>query len=164
MTNLAFENAMRKLGIAFGRAKVGDRYVLEMLREKGWQLGGENSGHMICLDKHTTGDGIVSGLQVLHALRASGKTLEQLASDLTLYPQVLVNVRVDRSQNLTSDSRVQSAVKEAEVRLAGRGRVLLRPSGTEPVIRVMVEGEPADLVRDLADKIADAIRQQATAA
>src|SRR5207342_2942476 len=93
MTNLAFEKAMAQLGIPFGRAKVGDRYVLEMMREKGWELGGENSGHVICLDKHTTGDGIVSALQVLHAMCASGKTLDELAGDLTLYPQVLVNVR-----------------------------------------------------------------------
>jgi phosphoglucosamine mutase len=164
MTNFGLERALAQLDIPFARAAVGDRYVLEKLHEVGWQLGGENSGHIVCLDKHTTGDGIVSALQVLHALRASGGTLDQLVSDLALYPQVLVNVRVQRGQDLTSDPRVQSAVKEAEVRLAGRGRILLRPSGTEPVIRVMVEGEAVDLVKGLADSIADTIRQQAKAA
>jgi phosphoglucosamine mutase len=164
MTNLALERALVELGIPFARAAVGDRYVLEKLYELGWQLGGENSGHILCLDKHTTGDGIVSALQVLHALRSTGLPLHQLARDLTLYPQVLVNVRVHRGQDLRSDPRVQSALKEAETQLEGRGRVLLRPSGTEPVIRVMVEGESADLVKTLADSIADTIRQQAKAA
>jgi len=164
MTNFGFERALAQLEIPFARAAVGDRYVLEKLYEVGWQLGGENSGHIICLDKHTTGDGIVSGLQVLHALRASGEPLQRLVSELTLYPQVLVNVRVERGQDLRNDPRVQSAVKDAEARLAGRGRVLLRPSGTEPVIRVMVEGEAADVVKGLADGIADTIRQQAKAA
>jgi phosphoglucosamine mutase len=164
MTNFGLERAFAGLDIPFARAAVGDRYVLEKLYEVGWQLGGENSGHIICLDKHTTGDGIVSGLQVLHALRASNADLQQLACELSLYPQVLVNVRVERGQDLRSDPRVQSAVKDAEARLAGRGRVLLRPSGTEPVIRVMVEGESAEVVRDLADGIADTIRQQAKAA
>ena len=96
MTNLAFENAMRRLGIAFGRAAVGDRYVLEMMREKGWELGGENSGHIICLDKHTTGDGIVSALQVLHAMRETRASLAELTADLVMFPQVLVNVKVPR--------------------------------------------------------------------
>ena len=164
MTNFGLERALAQLEIPFARAAVGDRYVLEKLYEVGWQLGGENSGHIICLDKHTTGDGIVSGLQVLHALRASGEPLQRLVSELTLYPQVLVNVRVERGQDLRNDPRVQSAVKDAEARLAGRGRVLLRPSGTEPVIRVMVEGEAADVVKGLADRIADTIRQQAKAA
>jgi phosphoglucosamine mutase len=164
MTNFGLEQAFAELEIPFARAAVGDRYVLEKMYEVGWQLGGENSGHIICLDKHTTGDGIVSGLQVLHALRASGEPLERLASELTLYPQVLVNVRVERGQDLRNDPHVQSAVKDAESRLAGRGRVLLRPSGTEPVIRVMVEGEVADVVKRLAEGIADTIRQQAKAA
>jgi phosphoglucosamine mutase len=164
MTNFGLEQAFAQLAIPFARAAVGDRYVLEKLYEVGWQLGGENSGHIICLDKHTTGDGIVSGLQVLHALLASGEPLDRLASELTLYPQVLVNVRVERGQDLRNDPRVQSAVKHAEAQLAGRGRVLLRPSGTEPVIRVMVEGEVADVVKGLADGIADTIRQQAKAA
>jgi phosphoglucosamine mutase len=164
MTNFGFERALAQLDIPFARAAVGDRYVLEKLYEVGWQLGGENSGHIICLDKHTTGDGIVSALQVLHAARGTAKTLEELASSLVLYPQVLVNVRVVRGQDLRSDAKVQSAVRAAEARLAGRGRVLLRPSGTEPVLRVMVEGESADLVQGLADAIADTIREQAKAA
>jgi phosphoglucosamine mutase len=158
MTNFGLEQAFAQLEIPFVRAAVGDRYVLEKLYEVGWQLGGENSGHIICLDKHTTGDGIVSGLQVLHALRASGESLERLASGLTLFPQVLVNVRVERGQDLRNHPHVQSAVKDAEARLAGRGRVLLRPSGTEPVIRVMVEGETEALVRELAETIAVPLR------
>jgi phosphoglucosamine mutase len=141
---------------------VGDRYVLELL-ERGWQLGGENSGHIICLDKHTTGDGIVSALQVLHALRAKRRPLGELLAGLRLYPQVLVNVRAERSADFRKNPLVQDAVRAAEAALTGRGRVLLRPSGTEPVIRVMVEGESADEVQDLAQAIAEAIRQQAAA-
>jgi phosphoglucosamine mutase len=158
MTNFGFERALAQLDIPFARAPVGDRYVLEKMYEVGWQLGGESSGHIICLDKHTTGDGIVSGLQVLHVLCATGKTLDQLAGELTLYPQVLLNVRVQRGQDPRGDPSVQAAVKDAESRLAGRGRVLLRPSGTEPVIRVMVEGEPEALVRELAESIAVPLR------
>jgi len=158
MTNFGLEQAFAKLGIPFARAPVGDRYVLEKLYELGWQLGGENSGHIICLDKHTTGDGIVSALQVLHVLCASGKTLDELAGDLTLYPQVLVNVRVARGEDPRGHPSVQGAVKAAETRLAGRGRVLLRASGTEPLIRVMVEGEPEGLVRELAESIAAPLR------
>ena len=165
MTNFGLESAFARDGIAFTRAPVGDRYVLEKLYEVGWQLGGESSGHLICLDKHTTGDGIVSALQVLHALRASGEPLSRLASRLTLFPQVLVNVRIARGdQDPRKDPEVQSAVRDAEAKLAGRGRVLLRPSGTEPVIRVMVEGESLDLVKALAEGIADTIRQLARAA
>lgn len=164
MTNFGLERALAEDGIAFKRAAVGDRYVLEKLYEVGWQLGGENSGHIICLDKHTTGDGIVSALQVLHALRATDKALDQLASELTLFPQVLVNVSITRGQDPRQDPHVQSALQDAEAKLAGRGRVLLRPSGTEPVIRVMVEGESLDLVKELAEEIADVIRQLARAA
>jgi phosphoglucosamine mutase len=140
------------------RAAVGDRYVLEKLHEVGWQLGGENSGHIICLDKHTTGDGMVSALQVLYALRASGSALDRLASELALYPQVLVNVRVERGVDPGQRPQVQAAIQDAKARLAERGRVLLRPSGTEPVIRVMVEGESETLVRELAESIAASIR------
>jgi len=164
MTNLGLERALEGCGISFARARVGDRYVLEKLHEVGWQLGGENSGHIICLDKHTTGDGIVSALQVLHALRASAKSLAQFTTDLTLYPQVLVNVRVERGQDPRQEPHVQAAVRQAEARLQGRGRVLLRPSGTEPVIRVMVEGESVDLVKELAEEIAGTIRRLARAA
>ena len=154
MTNLAFEQAIGRLSLPFARAKVGDRYVLEMLHEKRWFHGGENSGHILCLDCHTTGDGIVSALQVLKALRASDQSLAEAGRELTLYPQVLKNVRLADRNAWQSNAKLSSAVKAAEDRLDGRGRVLLRPSGTEPVLRVMVEGEDGDLVRDLADEIA----------
>jgi phosphoglucosamine mutase len=161
MTNLAFEKAMERLGIAFGRARVGDRYVLELMRDKGWELGGENSGHVICLDKHTTGDGIVSALQVLHAMRESGRSLAELTADLVMFPQVLVNVHVPRGFDWKTHRAIQHAQAEAERSLNGRGRVLLRPSGTEPVLRVMVEGEPKEAIQSAADSIAQAVRSAA---
>jgi phosphoglucosamine mutase len=161
MTNLAFEKAMARLGIPFGRAKVGDRYVLEMMREKGWELGGENSGHVICLDKHTTGDGIVSALQVLEAMRESGRTLAELTADLVMYPQVLLNVKVPRGFDWKEHASIKQAQKDAEKSLNGKGRVLLRPSGTEPVLRVMVEGEPRDAIESAAKSIADAVKHAA---
>jgi phosphoglucosamine mutase len=161
MTNLAFEKAMSRLGIAFGRAKVGDRYVLEMLREKGWQLGGENSGHIICLDKHTTGDGIVSALQVLDAVRESGRSLAELTADLVMYPQVLLNVEVPRGFDWKKHDSIGRAQSAAEKSLNGRGRVLLRPSGTEPVLRVMVEGEPREAIESAAQSIAAAVKKAA---
>jgi phosphoglucosamine mutase len=154
MTNLAFEQAMERLGVPFARSKVGDRYVLEMLHEKRWFHGGENSGHILCLDCHTTGDGIVSALQVLKALRASDQTLAEAGRELTLFPQVLRNVKLADRNTWQSNAKLGAAVKAAEARLDGRGRVLLRPSGTEPVLRVMVEGEDGDLVRTLAEDIA----------
>ena len=163
MTNFAFEKAMAKLGIGFARAKVGDRYVLELMREKGWPLGGENSGHIICLDKHTTGDGIVSALQVLHAMRESGKSLKQLTADLVIYPQVLVNVAVPKGFNWEKIENIKKAKSEAERSLNGKGRVLLRPSGTEPVLRVMVEGEPREAIEAAANSIADTVRRAAAA-
>jgi phosphoglucosamine mutase len=159
MTNLAFEHAMQKLGIPFSRAKVGDRYVMEQLLANGWQLGGENSGHVICLDKHSTGDGIVSALQVLHALRASGQGLAEAAADLKMYPQVLINVKVTgKAAGLLKLQAVKDAVTEAERELDGKGRVLLRPSGTEPLLRVMVEGEDGGLVKQGAERIAEVVR------
>jgi len=159
MTNLAFEHALARLKIPFARAKVGDRYVLEMLLQRHWQLGGENSGHIVCLDKHTTGDGIVSALQVLHALIETGTTLTKAAGALVLYPQVLVNVEVKKFDNPLSSPAVNRVVKEAEGALDGGGRVLLRPSGTEPVIRVMVEGRDGAKVRHWANHIAVAVRR-----
>jgi phosphoglucosamine mutase len=159
MTNLAFEKAMQRLGIPFGRASVGDRYVLEMMREKGWELGGENSGHVICLDKHTTGDGIVSALQVLHAMRDSGRSLAELTADLVMYPQVLVNVKVPRGFDWRKHAAIEKAQVDAEQSLNGKGRVLLRPSGTEPVLRVMVEGEPREAIESAADSIAQVVRR-----
>ena len=158
MTNLAVEHALGRLGIPFARARVGDRYVLELLLERGWQLGGEGSGHIICLDRHTTGDGIVSALQVLTALRESGAGLAELTGDVVLYPQVLVNVQVPRGFDFKGCAPVQSAVRDAEAGLRGTGRVLLRPSGTEPVLRVMVEGESRPEVETWAQRIADAVR------
>ncbi len=159
MTNLAFEHAMQKLGIPFVRAKVGDRYVMELLQEKGWQIGGENSGHIICLDKHSTGDGIVSALQVLHALRAQQQSLAMAAAELVMYPQVLINVRViGKAAALLDRAEVKSAAASAEADLNGKGRVLLRPSGTEPLLRVMVEGEDGALVRQCAERIAEVVR------
>ena len=158
MTNLALEQAFRRMGVAFARARVGDRYVLELMREKGWPLGGENSGHIICLDRHTTGDGIVSALQVLAALRESGQTLAEATRELVMYPQVLVNVRVPRGFDWEKDRAIAGARDAAEKSLNGKGRVLLRPSGTEPLLRVMVEGEPRQAVEAAANAIADAVR------
>jgi phosphoglucosamine mutase len=159
MTNLAFEHAMQKLGIPFARAKVGDRYVMEVLQEKKWQLGGENSGHIICLDKHSTGDGIVSALQVLCALRMKQQTLAQAAAELHMYPQVLINVKVTgKAAELLERMEVKSELAKVERVLDGKGRVLLRPSGTEPLLRVMVEGEDGGLVKQCAERIAEAVR------
>jgi len=158
MTNLAFEHALEQLGIPFLRAKVGDRYVMELLQQQGWQLGGENSGHIICLDKHSTGDGIISSLQVMHALRVNKQTLAEAAADLHMYPQVLVNVKASKTTDCINHAKVKVAVSDAEKILNGKGRVLLRPSGTEPLLRVMVEGEDGKLVRQTAEKIADVIR------
>jgi phosphoglucosamine mutase len=159
MSNLGFEHALARLGIVCGRAKVGDRYVLEMMQEKGWILGGENSGHIICLDRHTTGDGIIAALQVLAALRASNETLGQACADLTLYPQKLINVRMPAGLEWAADTGIRAAVHSAEATLDGSGRVLLRPSGTEPLLRVMVEGREAAVVLAEAEAIASAVRR-----
>ncbi|MBA4141571.1 MAG: phosphoglucosamine mutase [Nitrosospira sp.] len=161
MTNLAVENGLRKLNIPFVRANVGDRYVLALLQEKGWQLGGEGSGHIICLDKHTTGDGIISALQVLYAIRDTGKTLAELARGVTLYPQKLINVKVPKGFDSRVSLAIRAAQAEAERDLNGGGRVLLRASGTEPLIRVMVEGESRQKVKHWAEKIADVVRNAA---
>jgi len=159
MTNLAFEHKLGALNVPFARAKVGDRYVLELLNQHGWQLGGENSGHILTLDKHSSGDGIISALQVLQAVVQSNKTLAQLGADLVLYPQVLINVKTTQKIDLDNHVAIQSAVKAAETTLANSGRVLLRASGTEPKIRVMVEGENATLVQQLAEDIAAVVTQ-----
>ncbi len=158
MSNLGFEHALGRLGIPLLRAKVGDRYVLELMNSNGWQLGGENSGHIICLDKHTSGDGIIAALQVLVAMRESGLALHELLGDLMLYPQVLVNVQVAGRIDLDGNNQIQDAVKAAEAALTGNGRVLLRPSGTEPKVRVMVEGEDRELVERLAGTVAEVVR------
>lgn len=158
MTNLALEHALEKLAIPFARAKVGDRYVLELLNEKGWLLGGENSGHILTLDKHSSGDAIIAALQVLHAVILSGQSLSDLGTKLSLYPQVLINVSTASKINLDEHAPIQAAVKSAEQALAGSGRVLLRASGTEAKIRVMVEGQDAGLVQKLAEDIAAAVK------
>lgn len=160
MTNLAFEHAMQRLQVPFVRAAVGDRYVLEMLGEKGWSLGGENSGHIVCLDRHTTGDGIVSALQVLKAMRENGESLAALQRDLTLYPQVLINVRAPKGFQWQENSAISLARADVEARLGDAGRVLLRASGTEPVLRVMVEGADAGRVRAAAETLSAKIRDE----
>lgn len=154
MANMGLELALQTLGIPFARAKVGDRYVLEMMNEKGWRIGGENSGHIICLDQTTTGDGIVAALQVLTAMRSAEMPLAKLRSGMSKFPQVLVNVRFAEGKDPLTSSAVQQEVAAVEQELAGRGRVLLRKSGTEPLIRVMVEGEHEQQVRDMAERIA----------
>ncbi len=159
MSNFGLERALQRENIPFARAKVGDRYVLELLQEKGWLLGGESSGHLLALDKHTTGDAIISALQVLAAMRAQDAGLDRLAGGLTLYPQKLINVRVDRAVNWLENAAVKKACVAAEAQLGGRGRVLLRPSGTEPVLRVMVEGDDSSEVERLARAIATEIER-----
>ncbi|MBB5391771.1 MULTISPECIES: phosphoglucosamine mutase [unclassified Herbaspirillum] len=157
MTNMALQVAFKKMGIPFERAKVGDRYVLEVLQEKGWLLGGEGSGHLLCLDKHTTGDGIVSALQVLSALKRSGQSLAQMTADIRLFPQSLINVRIPAGYDWKSNAALRAEQAAVEASLGERGRVLLRPSGTEPLIRVMVEAEDAELARSMAQRIADKV-------
>ena len=164
MTNLALERALGELGVGFARAKVGDRYVLELLHEKGWDLGGENSGHIICLDKHTTGDAIVSGLQVLAAVREEGRDLAAVAGALSLYPQRLINVPVTRGFDWERNAVIAQARTAAEQRLGKAGRLLLRASGTEPVLRVMVEGEDGGLVEGVAAELAGVVARAAAAA
>ena len=163
MTNFALERRLADLKIPFARAKVGDRYVLEKLLENGWECGGENSGHLLALDCHSTGDAIISALQVLAALVATKQSLGEFTGDLTLFPQVLVNVKLAGKPDLQAP-KVKEAVAAAEADLAGKGRVLLRPSGTEPVVRVMVEGEDRALCQKLADRIAAVVKSSAAIA
>jgi len=154
MSNLGLEHALLSHNITFERANVGDRYVLERLNQTSSMLGGESSGHIICLDRTTTGDGIVSALQVLAAMVKSGKSLHELKTGMKKYPQHMINVPVSGKVDLEKAAAVQQAVRSAEQRMAGRGRVLLRPSGTEPVVRVMVEGEDEQQVREEAEQLA----------
>ncbi|MFA6178845.1 MAG: phosphoglucosamine mutase [Candidatus Methylopumilus sp.] len=161
MTNLALEHALAQAKIPFLRANVGDRYVLELLNENDWQVGGENSGHILCLDKHSSGDGIIAALQVLHAVVATKQSLAEFGTSLTLYPQVLINVTVAQRIDLQASTAIQDAVKTAEAELNGSGRVLLRASGTEPKIRVMVEGSNRQQVQQLAESIAAVVKQAA---
>ncbi|MGC3964093.1 MAG: phosphoglucosamine mutase [Rhodocyclaceae bacterium] len=158
MSNLGFEHAIARLNVPFHRAKVGDRYVLEMMLEKDCRLGGENSGHIICLDRHSTGDGIISALQVLAALRQNGQTLAQACADLVFYPQRLINVSLPAGFDWAGDTSIRESVAAAERELGQGGRVLLRPSGTEPLLRVMVEGADGGQVNRLAETIANTVR------
>lgn len=157
MSNLGFELALKELEIPFVRAKVGDRYVKELMQSRGWPLGGENSGHIICSDVSTTGDGIVAALKVLFAIVGSGSSLEALTADLSKFPQIMKNVRINTPVDFDSDKALLASIVQVESELDGRGRVLLRPSGTEPVVRVMVEGEDAVLVESLCDRLVEEV-------
>ena len=142
------------MNIPFARANVGDRYVMEKLKEQNWLLGGENSGHVICLDRVTTGDAIVAALQVLAVMKETGESLARLRDNMQLYPQVLVNVPIKEKISIDENTDIQAAVKEAEAKLGDQGRILLRPSGTEPLIRVMVEGKSANDVESICQAVA----------
>ena len=165
MTNLGLELALKQMGIPFVRARVGDRYVHEVLTDNRWLLGGEASGHIICLDKSTTGDGIIAALEVLEAMLENQCTLHELVEDLEIYPQLIINVPVGNANKngLVRDKRVTAAVKQAESELGATGRVVLRPSGTEPVVRVMIEGEDRSRVEKLAREVADTVESAAPA-
>lgn len=160
MTNLGLEHALKRLNVPFVRAKVGDRYVMEQLVAHSWYLGGESSGHIICLDRTTTGDGIISALQVVSSMVETGRSLNDLISGtgMTKYPQTLVNVKMAQPVDIDQDDTIQAAVRDAESVLADSGRVLLRPSGTEPLIRVMVEGQDDSQVEKVANELADVVR------
>ena len=157
MTNMAVEVALKARGVQFVRAKVGDRYVLEELEKHHWMLGGEGSGHLLALDKHTTGDGLISALQVLQALQRSGKTMAQLLVAVALFPQTLINVRLKPGQDWKANARMQQAMQEVEAELGDTGRMLIRASGTEPLVRVMVEGRDAAQAKACAQRIADTL-------
>jgi phosphoglucosamine mutase len=152
--------ALTELGIPFTRTKVGDRYVVEALKANDWSLGGEASGHVLCGGHSTTGDGIIAALQVILAVIESGKTLSQLKSGMSKFPQTMINVRLSKKVDISDNAVINQAVVDAEKKLDGRGRVLLRPSGTEPLIRVMVEGEDSMLVNELVEGMAKIVKQQ----
>lgn len=156
MSNLGFELALKDLSIPFGRAKVGDRYVNEMMKANGWLLGGENSGHIVCHDVTTTGDGIVAALKVLFAIYDTNSDLDEQLKELSMFPQEMINVKGDKDK-VAGNAVIEKAVKQVEDKLAGRGRVLLRPSGTEPVVRVMIEGEDQSLVNELVADLAETV-------
>jgi phosphoglucosamine mutase len=163
MTNMALEVAFKEMRIEFVRANVGDRYVLEQLGERGWLYGGEGSGHLLCLDKHTTGDGIVSALQVLSGLKRSGKTLAESTQEIALYPQTLINVKVAPGTDWKKNAAMVAEKEQVEVELGDTGRVLIRASGTEPLIRVMVEAKSADVAQQAARRIADKLNVKLSA-
>jgi phosphoglucosamine mutase len=158
MTNMAVELALKAKDVEFVRAKVGDRYVLEELEKRGWILGGEGSGHLLCLDKHTTGDGLISALQVLKASARSGKSLAQLLEGVTLFPQTLINVRLQAGQDWKKNQKLSAECERLQKELDGSGRLLIRASGTEPVLRVMVEASDERVARSAAETLADAVR------
>ena len=157
MTNMAVEVALKARGVQFVRAKVGDRYVLEELEKHRWLLGGEGSGHLLALDKHTTGDGLISALQVLQALQRSGKSMAELLAQVTLFPQTLINVRLKPGQDWKSNAALAEATRQVEAALGDNGRVLIRASGTEPLLRVMVEARDALVAQASAQRIADTL-------
>ena len=159
MSNLGFEIALRNMGVPFARAKVGDRYVKELMQKKGWQLGGETSGHIICSDVTSTGDGLIAALKVFFAVVTSEQSLSDLVNQLSKFPQVMINVERSRELDLDNDPQIVEAVKAVETKLGDNGRVLLRPSGTEPLVRVMVEGRELNQVSQLAEELADAVRR-----
>jgi phosphoglucosamine mutase len=156
MTNMAVEQALKRLGVPMVRAKVGDRYVLEELTSRGWHLGGESSGHLLAMDRHTTGDGIVSSLQILQAVRRNGRNLASLLEGVTLYPQTLINVRLPDGSDWKTNAALADARETAERELSDAGRVLIRASGTEPVLRVMVEARDGKLGQRCAERMAAA--------
>ena len=158
MSNMSLELALKQLAIPFVRANVGDRYVLEQMQERGWGLGGENSGHIIIADRNTTGDGIIASLAVLTAMVKHRLSLNELAGAVKLFPQVLINVRFAGGDNPLESDAVKGVAADVEKRLAGKGRILLRKSGTEPLIRVMVECEDGTLAQKCAEEIADAVK------
>jgi phosphoglucosamine mutase len=158
MTNMAVEVALRERGVGFVRAKVGDRYVLEELVARGWQLGGEGSGHLLALDKHTTGDGIVSALLVLQAASRTGKSLAELLGGVTLFPQTLINVRLAPGTDWKANQALSAAQADVTRELGDSGRVLIRPSGTEPLVRVMVEARDAAQAKRCAERMAATLR------
>jgi phosphoglucosamine mutase len=162
MSNLGLEQALGERAIPFKRAPVGDRYVMGLLMQEGWDLGGESSGHIICLDKSTTGDGIIAALQVLAVMRETGRALAELKTGMYVYPQTMINVRIRKRFDLQKSQLVMNALSEAEAELAANGRIVLRASGTEPVVRVMVEGRDTDQVQHLSQQLADVVRQAAT--
>ena len=158
MTNMAVELALQQKGVEFVRAKVGDRYVLEELEKRGWILGGEGSGHLLALDKHTTGDGLISALQVLQACVRSGKSIATLLSEVVLFPQTLINVRLEPGQDWRASTALATETQAVEAELGDHGRLLIRASGTEPLIRVMVEARDAQQARTCAERIANTIK------
>jgi phosphoglucosamine mutase len=158
MTNMAIEVALKARGVEVVRAKVGDRYVLEELESRGWLLGGEGSGHLLALDKHTTGDGLISALQVLQAIARSGKSLAQLLEGVQLFPQTLINVKLEAGQDWKKNEVLAGETRKVQSELGDSGRVLIRASGTEPLLRVMVEARDANVAKKTAERLAQAVR------